>query len=792
MAGSFDLFRRYQRSLLVFVAIMAMLAFFVLPPFLQMGSGTLAGDPLVARWSGGEVRESDLERAVAMRSILNRFLIEAAVQAGRDPSRLPLFPESEDAVVRTRLLVEEARRAGIVVSDAAINDFLANWTNDQLRADQFSTILGQLRLGTLGVTENDVFESLRHELTARNMLLLFQTGFSGDPPGWRWDAFRRLQQRAIVEVIPVPCETLIDRVAAPSEAALEALYAAHREQFPEPASPEPGFREPHRVAFEYLVADRAGLVQKLSAEVPAEEIAAYYEANKISRFRRTVPATGSTDVPAGPSDEGTGGQETPSDAAAAQEPSASTDVPAEPTTSPEPAAADENSAATEPPTADGADGDPGSQPAPSSANTETDAAPVEDSEPTPSDGAATSRGLRLRLVSMQSDADSPGETPASTADAGPPADDAVPATGEQPAAAAAAAPPAAEPAADSQAAAAGETPKEPAASEASPPSGAEFQPLEEVADEIREILASEKAEERVNAIFSAVASDLTGYGEDYALWQARGETGTTPPVPPDFSKIAETQGLTAGKSELVSPPDAAEVPGIGRSFEFVPDPGSRFGIRQRSWLEMMFGEGSLELRPQTSRDVVGNRYLSWKTQDQPEFVPTFAAARDNVERAWRIIEARDPARTQAEELAEQARGRSITLEQLATDRGDVTMTQVGPFSWYETSSGMPQLSQPPGVFLPGEDFMQAVFALAPGEVAVAFNEPKTVCYCIRLVSLTPPDSELRARFLEQRNDQMAIDQVAQRSYSQVFERWIEGLEDRYQLRWEREPRVAGR
>ena len=62
MAGSFDVFRRYQKSLLVFVAIMAMLAFFVLPPFLQMGSSTLAGDPLVARWSGGELRESDLER----------------------------------------------------------------------------------------------------------------------------------------------------------------------------------------------------------------------------------------------------------------------------------------------------------------------------------------------------------------------------------------------------------------------------------------------------------------------------------------------------------------------------------------------------------------------------------------------------------------------------------------------------------------------------------------------------------------------------------------------------------
>ncbi|MBL6714183.1 MAG: hypothetical protein ISQ07_12470, partial [Pirellulales bacterium] len=341
-----------------------------------------------------------------------------------------------------------------------------------------------------------------------------------------------------------------------------------------------------------------------------------------------------------------------------------------------------------------------------------------------------------------------------------------------------------EPAADEPAA------DEPAADEPAADDG--FRPLAEVKEEIREQIAAEKAEEKINTIFSAVAADLTAYAEDYALWQARGETGTEPPTPPNFEEIAEAQGLTAGRSELVAPVDAAEEPGIGRSFELVPDPGSRFGIRQRSWLEMMFGEGSMDLRPQTSRDMLGNRFLSWKTQDQPEFVPTFAAARENVEKAWRIIEARGLAQEQAEELANQAKTRDVSLEQLSTDRGDVSMTQVGPFAWFDLASGMPQLSQPPGVFLPGDEFMQAVFSLAPGESTVAFNEPKTVCYCIRLLSLTPPESELRAQFFERRDDMMPIDQVAQQSYAGVFERWIEGLEDRYNLRWERQPRMPRR
>jgi hypothetical protein len=738
MAGSFDVFRRYQKSLLVFVAIMAMLAFFVLPPFLQMGSGTLAGDPLVARWSGGEVREADLERSVSMRAILNRFLIEAAVQAGRDPSRLPLFPESEDAVVRTRLIVEEAREVGIVVTDAAINEFLADWTNNQVRAEQFSQILSGLRLSMLGASETDVFEALRYELTARNMLLLFQTGFSGDPPGWRWDAFRRLQQKAIVEVIPVTCESLADRVAAPSESSLQALYDEYREFLPVPASAEPGFREPHRVAFEYLTADQALFVDALKPDVTDEEIAAYYEENKAIRYRALPGSSNSAEEPA------------------AEEPAAE-----------EPAA--EEPAAEEPAA----------------------------EEPAAEDGSSRERAGRSRFSFVSARADD-GEEPAATAEesAAEPANPEAPAESEAPAdESATEAPAAAEVAVESA-----ETTAEPASateSEAAdvatePAAEASFRPLAEVAEEIREQLASERAEQKINEIFAAVAADLTAYGEEYALWQARGETGTEPPTPPDFAKIAETQGLTSGRSDLVAPVDAVEEPGIGRSFDLVPDPGSRFGIRQRSWLEMMFGEGAQVLRPQTSRDLTGNRFLSWKTQDQPEFVPTFAAAKENVEKAWRIIEARDLAQKEAEQLAEQSKSRDVSLEQLAADRGDVEMTQAGPFAWYDAASGVPEISQPPGVFLPGNEFMQAVFRLVPGETAVAFNEPKTVCYCVRLLSLTPPDSELRAQFLDRRDDVMSLDQVAQQSYGAIFERWIEGLEDRYNLRWERQPRQAGR
>ena len=85
MAGSFDIFRKYQRSLLVAVAILAMLAFFVLPPFLDMAPDSGTTDPLVVAWRGGGIREGELQRDMAMRMVLNQFLRDAmaASEIGR-------------------------------------------------------------------------------------------------------------------------------------------------------------------------------------------------------------------------------------------------------------------------------------------------------------------------------------------------------------------------------------------------------------------------------------------------------------------------------------------------------------------------------------------------------------------------------------------------------------------------------------------------------------------------------------------------------------------------------------
>ena len=700
MAGSFDVFRKYQRSLLVAVAILAMLAFFVLPPFLQMGGGGPAGDPVAARWSGGEIREGQLERSVAMRSVVNRFLVEAAVAAGRDPSRLPLFPEAEEAVVRTLLVNEEARANGLVVSDTAINDFLAQWTNNLVRPEQLSEIIAGLRLGPTAVSQHDLFEALRAELTGRNMLFMFQTGFSGDPPGWRWDYYKRLEQKAVAEVVPVPVESVVADVPAPTEATLRAFFERYQNDLPDPRSDAPGFRKPRRAKYEYFVAKREAFEAAAAKDVTDEEIAAFYEKNKATMFR-AAPAAKAAD--------------------------AANDKPPE---------------------------------KPAEKSSETDA---EKAKPATTPQGAIGPRRSVQTVAFKQPAEAkPGDKPADAAAKATP--DAKPASPEKPAEAAAAdAEPASETALD-------------------------FEPLDAVKDKIREQLAREKANARIDAIFSAIAGDIGRYAEDVALWKARGGSAAAP-SPPDINLIAEKQALEAGRSELVTAEQAVGGGGIGQSFEFVPDPGSRFGIRQQNWLDSIFGQNTMPLRPVTSRDVAGNRYLSWKTDDQAEFTPTFDDVRDDVDFSWRIVEGRGLARKKAEELAARARTEKQSFEMLLGGNTALKAAKIAPFAWLSTGpNGQPVLSQPEGVQMPGEDFMEAVFGLEPEQTTVAFNEPRTVCYAIRLDAVEPPAAELREKFLEAKSDPRRIGAVAQGEFSRSFGDWLTGLEKRYGLTWTRQPR----
>ena len=318
---------------------------------------------------------------------------------------------------------------------------------------------------------------------------------------------------------------------------------------------------------------------------------------------------------------------------------------------------------------------------------------------------------------------------------------------------------------------------------------AEFQTLDKVRDDIIERLTNAAVEKRIAAIYDAVKTDVAKYAESLALWEVAGDGAGPAPVGPDVKKIAATQGLEGGTSDLVNATQAFADGGIGGSFEFAVS--REFGVRQQRWIDTIFGSNAQSLQPVTSRDVEGNRYLSWKTEDQPEFTPSFQSARDDVLRAWRIVEARPLARKAAEEIATEAKA-GKTLEQIAAARGGLDVEKAGPFTWLTRGTApfgsAPELSQPEGLAMPGDELMRAVFDLEPGQTAVAFNEPKTVCYAIRLVSLEPDDAQLKDLFLASSQDPRRLATVADDDTRSVYDGWMKSILERYAVSWKREPR----
>ncbi len=691
MAGSFGVFRQYEKAALAALAIMAMLAFFVLPPFLQMNAGAGGSDPMAVSWNGGGLRESGLQRAVIMRKVMNQFLVETMAASGQDPSRMRLADDEKD-VVDTILLAKEAEKNGIVVSNAAINQFLSEWTNDLVRPETFNGIVNQIG-GRMGVSQQDVFEALRTVLMARRMesLLVGGVGFEGAPPGWRWDYYRRLEQGATIETVPVVVEKFVDKLPEPAEPALRAFFEKYKDELPAARSPDPGFRQPHRARYDYLVA-KAGMFQDdEKKKVTDEQINAFYEERKAALYK-VKPADDAT---------ATGAKDGEPAAEKTKENDESTPGPA-----------------------------PEAKPA---------------DKPDGKDGAATDR-VRATAVAFRQPAKAEGEKAEAAAD-------------------------------------------KPAEATEKKDDAAEFQPLDKVRDDIIERLTNAAVEKRIAAIYDAVKTDVAKYAESLALWEVAGDGAGPAPVGPDVKKIAATQGLEGGTSDLVNATQAFADGGIGGSFEFAVS--REFGVRQQRWIDTIFGSNAQSLQPVTSRDVEGNRYLSWKTEDQPEFTPSFQSARDDVLRAWRIVEARPLARKAAEEIATEAKA-GKTLEQIAAARGGLEVEKAGPFTWLTRGTApfgsAPELSQPEGLAMPGDELMRAVFDLEPGQTAVAFNEPKTVCYAIRLVSLEPDDAQLKDLFLASSQDPRRLATVADDDTRSVYDGWMKSILERYAVSWKREPR----
>lgn len=698
--------------------------------------------------------QSDLRALLRTRSLANSFIAQAIHEThpNTPPEQLSFLAHMtqfgfglaqdriEQDVVVGELLRREAAKVGLSLPDSAVQEFITLITQGNLTRETFRKIRSQI-----GVSERELLEALRKELLAREAAELFYPRVSL-PPAVEWEFSKRLQVRQNATVAAVPVSAFIDPEAKPSPAELEKLFLAYRENFPgfdragRRVEGLPGFHQPPRIRMAYLTPDYLAFERQVEPTLTEEMILARYERDYVAPAKAktgTEPFIPEAPLPPLPG----------------------------PQLTPPPVKAPGEAPATPP-----ADTAPPPSPTPSSTPSTPETPPPE---------------------SERSSPDSPEETPPKDSSE---CDD--PSSSGAPAAPEAEAPVRADVTPDAPEKSTPPTLPAPGAPEVPPPlPESSVPPLDDqLKAEIRDQLLMELTHQAIERALSEALDEVRNRIGRYVNAPAGVEQKLTLEQASQRAReyaaahhliYAETGELS--QQELLRSEDHP----VGGYSKPQPDnPFAAITVAEELFStppDYIFRPALVEERDAGGR--VKDRAVYWKLEHKPPYVPESLAderVRQQVERTWRELAAREKAERRARELAEKARqsGRPL-LEALgsesvtgAPNSPPLNILQTGQFSWmrqnivpsmdFRRIEYVPVLSQIPGLEPLGEDFMRIVFdELQPGDVGVAPSVERTVYYVVRIDSRIPADEEqwniVRNNYLsgayEQAQQRMAADLV---------------------------------
>src|SRR5208282_989658 len=182
-------------------------------------------------------------------------------------------PATEEDVIKKWLFAREAEAMGIRIDDKTLNTFIDALTNQSIGRDGILEILRHVRQG---VSEASFLAILREELLAIRYRQLFHQMQDEDlwiggsaTPAERWAAYKRLNEKATIEVALISPQDYTKQVADPAETTLKQYFEDHKQLTATPYSPDPGFHVPRKVNIEYLQADEEKYRSAVTeAEIP--------------------------------------------------------------------------------------------------------------------------------------------------------------------------------------------------------------------------------------------------------------------------------------------------------------------------------------------------------------------------------------------------------------------------------------------------------------------------------------------------------------------------------------------
>jgi hypothetical protein len=385
----------------------------------------------------------------------------------------------------------------------------------------------------------------------------------------------------------------------------------------------------------------------------------------------------------------------------------------------------------------------------------------------------------------------PAETPTTPVEPvkeDPPADPAPAADADPAPAADAASAPAADAAPPAPSAPVGEANIPPA------PKPPEIKPLDEVKEEIRQIIARQKANQLVKDEMQKIFDKtLAPYMISYRSARRKYEdantkdgtvdwTGFEPPPRPDYAKIAADNGFELKESGLLSSAQIETLGGLSTSTRV-----DRLAGRgaPESFPNMVFGERIADdlFAPRIVFDSEAKlHHLYWKTEDRrPEPLP-MNDVKEELAKLWRLDAARPKSKEQAEAIAKKATEAQGNLEASLSEGQTVESTE--PFPRVRTMASdltpgreqtLPvRIAKIPGA---GESFLDEVFKHKEGEIFVLPDDKKENYYVVKIAKRTQPDF---SRFARKYRDEMNLRRqfaqyVGQESRAAAFRQIIDSM-----------------
>jgi hypothetical protein len=582
------------------------------------------------------------------------------------------------------------------------------------------------------------------------MRQMFLTSLGGLTPAERWEYFSRVKKMAAIEAVPVEVAGFVQRVDDPGDKDLQAFFDEYKNQYATPNLPDPGFREPPKVALQWFKADG----QKFLDAVTDKEIEERYQKNKAyyddmeKKFEEAkAKALKEQDEAKEKEKASTKDAKSTNNAAPAD---VKKEEPGKNTTPPKPAEPKQDEKKE-------------SKPATETKQPET--------KGDAKGSSSVDRKSPFRLVAMMQ------EKKADEKKDAPKADDSKPAAKEK----------------------AAESPKAPAAPEKKTENAVKAPAAQEkpadakngMADATKKRIRQEIAQEKLSKVLDGLREKMDQYRNEWSKYKVamiseqhakdgQSKTLLTPPPKPNFEKLAAEAGLTTGQTDLMAQWQIRSQP-IGASFINRRFPVSAYVFQRLS-----------VFHPEFSEDILGNGYLFWKTDETKDRVPEFSdqGVRSDVLRAWKMIKARSLAMKEATSIAEEVRKTRKTLKEALADRTGMHVIMPPPFSWMTfgnvpagSAPGAARYSEVVGVPYAGDEFMRTVFHLEPSQVGTAFNTPKNAVYVIQLNEFTPSHEVLWKEF--EVDDFSKYAPIAMGDQYRAIQAWLDEIKSSAGLKWQR-------